>query len=109
MPTCRFFSGNTFAPRSTHFYTPYQVECQALLLRPDVWTYEGTVMSVLLPDILGNCPIGSVPLYRLYNKAQGGAPNHRCTTSFATRALMIAAGWIPEGAGPLGVIACVAS
>ncbi|HKS90765.1 MAG TPA: hypothetical protein VJQ83_02465 [Tepidiformaceae bacterium] len=107
VPMCRFFSGNTFAPRSTHFFTAYQVECQALLARPDVWTYEGNAMSVLLPDGLGNCPVGARPLYRLYNDGQGGAPNHRYTTSFAIRAAMVAQGWIPEGAGVIGVIACV--
>jgi hypothetical protein len=55
----------------------------------------------------GNCPAGTVPLYRLYNNGQGGAPNHRYTIDGATRSLMIAASWIPEGNGPDGVFACV--
>lgn len=46
-------------------------------------------------------------VYRLFNNGQGGAPNHRYTTSLDTRASMISQGWVPEGAGTIGVIACV--
>ena len=49
----------------------------------------------------------SLPLYRLYNDGQGGAPNHRYTTSPTVRAAMMGRGWTPEGMGSLGVIACV--
>jgi Repeat of unknown function (DUF5648) len=66
------------------------------------------VTPVQLPDTFRNCPLGARPLYRLYNNGQGGAPNHRYTTSLATRTSMIAQGWIPEGAGTIGVIACKA-
>ena len=55
----------------------------------------------------GACGNGTVPLYRLYNDGHGGSPNHRYTIDLRVRATMIAAGWVPEGYGPLGVDACV--
>ena len=105
---CRFFSGQSFAPKSSHFYTPYQLECSFVQRQWSfVWGFEGKVTPVQLADTFGNCPVGARPLYRLYNNGRGGAPNHRYTTSLTTRAAMISQGWIPEGAGTIGVIACV--
>jgi len=101
---CRFFS-TTFA-KSSHFYTPFASECATVKQSAD-WQYEGLVFAVGLPDSAGNCPGGTQPLYRLYNDGQGAAPNHRYTTSLATRSTMIAQKWIPEGSGTIGVIACV--
>ncbi len=102
---CRFFS-TTFAPRSSHFYTPFAIECASVKQNPD-WQFEGLVFSVGLPDAAANCAAGTQPLYRLYNNGQGAAPNHRYTTSLAIRTTMLGQGWIPEGSGDLGVIACV--
>jgi len=105
---CRFFSGQSFAPKSSHFYTPYQLECSYVQRQWFLaWGFEGNVTPAQLADTFGNCPVGARPLYRLYNNGQGGAPNHRYTTSLTTRAAMISQGWIPEGAGTIGVIACV--
>jgi len=56
--------------------------------------------------LISSCPPSTVAVYRLYNDGQGAAPNHRYTTEPAIRTQMIAAGWIPEGYGPLGVIMC---
>ena len=102
---CRFFSVS-FAPKSSHFYTPSASECAIVKQNPD-WEFEAEVFAVFLPGSDGGCGNTTMPLYRLYNDGQGGAPNHRYTTSLATRDQMLAQGWIPEGAGPLGVIACV--
>ena len=102
---CRFFSVS-FAPKSSHFYTPSARECATVKENPD-WEFEAEVFAVGLPDTGGNCAGGTLPLYRLYNDGQGGAPNHRYTTSAATRSDMLAQGWISEGTGDLGVIACV--
>ena len=101
---CRFFSA-AFAPKSSHFYTPDAGECSIVNQNGD-WSLEGDVMSAPVPDSAGNCPAGMQPVYRLYNNGQGGAPNHRYTTSLATRAQMISNGWIPEGYGSVGVIMC---
>ena len=64
------------------------------------------MFGLLSPGPAGDCPAGSVSIYRLYNNGQGAAPNHRYTTSEATRTQMMALGWIPEGYGELGVIMC---
>jgi hypothetical protein len=101
---CRFFSA-VFAPRSSHFYTPNSGEC-AQVQGNHNWQFEGVVAYTALPSATGLCSIG-VPLYRLYNNGMSGAPNHRYTTSLNTRSTMLSQGWVPEGAGSLGVIACV--
>jgi uncharacterized protein DUF5648 len=103
--TCRFFS-DFFAPKSTHFYTPFQTECGALQANP-AWAYEGIAFYLALPDAAGFCGTGTVPLYRAYNNGIGGAPNHRFTTNFATLQQMIGAGWSFEGNGNTQVFACV--
>ncbi|HSB87699.1 MAG TPA: metallophosphoesterase [Ilumatobacteraceae bacterium] len=102
---CRFWSGQTFAPKSSHFYTPFAWECAIVKGNPG-WQFEGEVFAMNLPDAAGSCADGTVPLYRLYNDGQGGAPNHRYTTSPSTRSAMLAQGWIAEGSG-VGVIGCV--
>jgi len=102
---CRFFS-TAFDPKSSHFYTPDSSECAAVKANP-AWSFEGEVFGVLLPSATGACGAGTVPLYRLFNNGQGGAPNHRYTTSFPTRSAMLVVGWIAEGVGDDGVIACL--
>ena len=51
-PVCRFFS-TPFAPRSSHFYTPFANEC-AIVTANDDWSLEGEVFNVLVPG--GSCP-----------------------------------------------------
>lgn len=101
---CRFFS-RAFDPKSSHFYTPFADECTKVRGNPD-WSFEGDVFGVVLPTPSGLCPAGLLPLYRLYNNGAGGAPNHRYTLDVGVRAIMLAFGWLAEGAGPTGVIAC---
>ena len=103
-PVCRFFSA-TFAPRSSHFFTPYGPECESLKTG-GVWQYEGTLYFLQLPDAAGNCVAGTAALYRLYNNGLSGAPNHRLTANRDTRNAMVALGWIGEGNGPDVVFAC---
>jgi len=102
---CRFWSGQSYAPKSSHFYTPFAWECTIVKGDPS-WQFEGEVFAMNLPDAAGACASGTVPLYRLYNKFQNGAPNHRYTTSLATRSQMLAQNWVAEGTG-IGVIGCV--
>jgi hypothetical protein len=102
---CRFWSGQTYFPKSSHFYTPLASECAIVKGNRD-WFFEGEVFAMALADAAGTCSGGTVPLYRLYNNGAGGAPNHRYTTRLALRAEMLAKGWIAEGSG-IGVIGCV--
>jgi hypothetical protein len=104
-PTCRFFS-TSFAPKSSHFYTPFDAECAKLMNSPD-WQYESIAFYLQLPDGAGVCPAGAKTLYRLYNNGMGGAPNHRYTTSLVIFNQMTAAGWTFEGNGNTGAFACV--
>jgi len=108
LPVCRFFS-TAFGAKSSHFYTPYQAECQMVQTDPaHVWQLEAAAVFYLaLPDANGNCAAGTVPLYRNYNNGMGGAPNHRYTMDRAVRDRMVAAGWTSEGSGPDVVFACI--
>ena len=63
-------------------------------------------MTMAVPDGAGNCAAGTQAVYRLYNNGQGGAPNHRYTTSLAVRSQMRALGWRSEGLGANGVTMC---
>jgi YVTN family beta-propeller protein len=105
---CRFWSGSAYAPKSSHFYTPFDWECAKVRSDP-AWIYEDRRFAINLPDASGACAPGRDPLYRLYNDGAGGAPNHRYTTSTAIRAAMIAQGWLAEGSGALGAIGCARS
>jgi len=95
---CRFFSA-AFAPKSSHFYTDLPYECDLAKTYP-AWTFEGEVFNIPAATPDGNCDSGTVPVYRLYNNGQGGAPNHRYVALPALRDQMSANGWILEGNGP---------
>jgi hypothetical protein len=71
-----------------------------------MWTDEGAVFGMLLPDTAGGCPAYAEPVYRLYNAGRGGAPNHRYVKARSVRDAMLARGWVAEGRGPLGVAMC---
>ena len=92
---CRFFTV-AFAPKSSHFYTPSDTECQGVKLNPH-WQFEGTRFSVPVPNAAAQCPIGTRQVHRLYNDGKGGAPNHRYVADAGVQSQMIAAGWVPEG------------
>jgi len=103
VPVCRFFT-TAFPPTSSHFYAPRGLGCEGTLSNKD-WQFEGDVFYAPLPDADGACPTGTSAVYRLYNNGQGGAPNHRFTTSPVIRAQMLAAGYVAEGTG-IGVGMC---
>ncbi len=100
---CRFFT-TAFPPTSSHFYAPRGLGCEGALANAD-WQYEGDVFYTPLPAPDGRCPVGTTPVYRLYNNGQGGAPGHRFTTRLDVRGAMLADGYIAEGTG-IGVGMC---
>ena len=104
VPVCRFFTV-AYPPKSSHFYTPDANECATLKANPN-WTFEAEVFHATMPAADGSCAAGTVPVYRLYNQGQGGAPNHRYTTDLVVRAAMLAQNYAPEGSG-IGVALCV--
>jgi probable HAF family extracellular repeat protein len=101
---CRLF-GTAFGALSSHFYSSDPGEC-VIAQQSGAWEPEGEFMSIGVPDSAGNCAADTQPVYRLYNNGQGGAPNHRYTTSVAVRDHMRALGWISEGFGDDGVTMC---
>jgi len=108
LPVSRFFS-TQWGSKSSHFYTANQDERNKLVsgIIPG-WQLEAdAVYYIVLADAAGNCPAGTVPLYRLFNNGQGGAPNHRFTIDRATRDAMQGQGWVGEGSGPDTVYGCV--
>ena len=56
-PTCRFFSAS-FAPKSSHFYTPSVSECAIVKTNPN-WLFEAEVFNMILPSAAGLCPGGN--------------------------------------------------
>ena len=102
---CRFYN-DSFAPAGSHFYALHGSGCElTLALFPDWHLESPNLFNMRVPDSNGGCVAGSVPVYRLYNNAMGGAPNHRFTTDLGVRDAMIAQGWVPEGNG-IGVTFC---
>lgn len=102
---CRFFSV-AFAPKSSHFFTPYTAEC-ATVKASAAWQYEAVAFHLRLRGIDGNCPGGYRPYSRLYNNGAGGAPAHRYTVKPDIVAQMQAQGWVIEGAVETNAFACV--
>jgi hypothetical protein len=97
---CRFFN-STFAPKSSHFYAPHGLGCEATGASFPDWKLEDDrLFNSTLPDANGACPAGTVTVYRLYNAGMGGAPNHRYVTMSVVRDQMLANGWILEGNMP---------
>jgi serine protease len=97
VPVCRFFTV-AFPPKSSHFYTPDAAECAKVKTNPD-WTFEAEVFHAGLPGVDGSCAAGTIPVYRLYNDGQTGAPNHRYTTDAGVRDQMLAQRFVSEGVG----------
>ena len=99
---CRFFNDH-FAPKSSHFYAAHGYGCEATLAQFPDWRLEDDkLFNAMLPSAAEACPAGTVPVYRVYNQGQGGAPNHRFLTSPADVALMVSKGYASEG-----VVMCV--
>jgi hypothetical protein len=102
---CRFFN-TSFAPKSSHFYAPHGLGCEATLATFPDWKLEDDkLFNAMLPEAGGACPAGTIPVYRLYNAGMGGAPNHRFVTSLTERQKMVDKGYTPEGNG-IGVGMC---
>ena len=99
-PVCRFY-GVPAAGLDSHFYSASPDECAAVLARfAGAWIEEtDNAFGIYLPDtVTGQCPAGSVPVYRAWNGRTDS--NHRFTTDPATLEAMVAKGYIAEGYGP---------
>ena len=74
---------------------------------PGVWNLEQPdAFYVQVPDEAGNCPAGTLPVYRFFNNRNDA--NHRYTVDLSVRRAMINRAWAPEGHGPNSVAFCSA-
>lgn len=83
---------------NSHFFTASAGEAE-ILARPGTgWLREGVAFHIPVPDAMGRCLPGYVPVVRLYNDRFGfNDSNHRYVTREDERAAMRARGWIDEG------------
>lgn len=104
-PVCRYY-GLPSAGLDSHFYSASTHECfEVNRLYGASWAVESdNKFQIDLPAPNGDCPGGTVPVYRVFNFRSDA--NHRFTTSLAVRSTMEAAGWIREGYGVEGVVMC---
>src|SRR5580704_17993549 len=111
-PVCRFYIP---PPADSHFFSASPAECAAVLAKistdPNYRSFiykTPSAFYIALPDTAtGTCPAGTAPVYRLWN--QRADSNHRYTADAATKALMLAKGYVSEGYGPNGVAMCTAA
>jgi hypothetical protein len=94
VPACRFFGTAGRGP-NTHVFTINGAECTQLRADPR-WTFEGLAFDEQAP-IGEDCPVGRIPVTRLYNNGMGGEANHRYLTSHSEIYATAAAGWLIEG------------
>jgi hypothetical protein len=81
----------------THFFTVSETECAVLRDKPTRdWQFEAAPFWVKSP-VVNACPAATVPVFRIYNNGQGGAPNHRYATQRPVVDAMVRDGWIEEG------------
>ncbi len=97
VPVYRLFTVD-FASKAAHFYTTSVAERDFNRTENGGhWTYE-KIAYYLPAAVNGVCPVDAVPIYRMFNNGQSGAPNHRFTTSPATYAdFTTNKGWAGEG------------
>ena len=105
-PVCRYY-GLPSAGLDSHFYSADPAECFRVNrdFGTEWYAEHGNVFQVVLPDqATGACPVGTVPVYRLFNHRSDA--NHRYTTKLSIVATMLALGWIREGYGTEATTMC---
>ncbi|MEO8346337.1 MAG: S8 family peptidase [Betaproteobacteria bacterium] len=93
-PVCRFFAAGLI---NSHFFSASAFECQFVLTHwPGTWRLETpSAFYIQVPDVQGNCPDGTLPVYRFFNNRNDA--NHRYTVDLSVRRAMLNRGWVPEG------------
>ena len=104
-PVCRFFAAGLI---NSHFFTANESECNFVLTHwPGTWFLETPAsFYIQVPDVNGNCPDGTLPVYRFFNNRNDA--NHRYTVDLSVRRAMLNRSWVPEGSGPNAVAFCSA-
>ena len=101
---CRYYISTTSPFASSHFYGFKATDCATIAAAVTSgsvtgFANEGYDFATYKPVTTASCPAAApVPVYRSLRAAAGGkTPNHRYTTSTATRDSMTALGWSNEG------------
>jgi serine protease len=104
-PVCRFYASADVQINS-HYYTGDPNECSFVQSRwVGIWDLEQPdAFYIQVPDFNGNCPAGTLPVYRFFNNRRDA--NHRYTVDLSVRRAMINRAWAPEGNGPNNVVFC---
>ena len=97
LPVCRFYGAPESGGSNTHFYGTGD-DCPVLNTVRQV-RFEGFDFAAIKPTNAA-CPATAPNLvYRLFNnKSATNEGNHRYVVSVATKAKMLAQGWVDEGA-----------
>ena len=86
-----------------YFWTASSREANAVEHDP-AWQFQVAPFEIPYPDTLtGDCPDRTTPVYRVFDPRSG---DHRWTTERALQVELVAAGWIAEGHGEVGVVMC---
>jgi len=91
--SCRYFTSRSGV--YSHFYSIWAPEC-AILAADPLWRFEAQAFRASLPAA-EDCPAGRMRVTRVYNRMDGGAPNHRFLTSASEIAHMADEDWLVEG------------
>lgn len=101
-PVCRFYIPPDKG--DSHFYGRGTTECQGTAANNPTFIQEATDFFHVKLPVLGECPAGTVPVYRVFsNRADA---NHRYMVDRAVRTTMTNSGWLAEGDGPDLVVMC---
>jgi hypothetical protein len=111
-PVCRFYIPPEHG--NSHFFSVLASDCAALVAAaadpthyPDFSGYveeSTTAFFIAVPDTAGNCPIGKMPVFRLWNQRVDS--NHRYTTDVRTVEDMQARNYVLEGSAPGHAVMC---
>jgi serine protease len=87
-----------------HFFGRDAAECEDTMTKNPTFVLESPAFFHLYPPSVGNCAVGTVPVYRVFSNRVDA--NHRYTTDRAVRDAMVAKGWVAEGDGADIVAMC---
>jgi len=100
---CRFRAASPMI--DSYFFSADAAQCNYVSAYSPAWALQSyAAFYVPVPDGAGNCPGGTVPVYRFDNNRQDF--NQRHTINLSVRRAMLNRAWAPDGAGPRGVAFC---
>ena len=101
---CRFRADSPLI--DSYFFSASAAQCNYVSAHASSsWKLQSAAAFYIpVPDGDGNCPGGTVPVYRFDNNRQDF--NQRHTIDLSVKRAMLNRAWVPDGAGPRGVAFC---